>query len=134
MPPITAFVAAGFEHSIANLYFLPYALFIKAWAGSDFWGSIGSEASAYATLTMMSAAHNIVVATVGNLIGGSLMHATARDWAKFGEFVRLTNDPTEGIENIDGKVVLPEGIGSGASLRPEAVDIGSDAYPLPVDA
>lgn len=25
----------------------------------------------------------------GTLIGGSLMHATARDWAKFGEFLRL---------------------------------------------
>jgi formate transporter len=24
--PITAFVAAGFEHSIANMYFIPYAL------------------------------------------------------------------------------------------------------------
>jgi formate/nitrite transporter len=27
--PITAFVAAGFEHSIANMYFIPYALMIK---------------------------------------------------------------------------------------------------------
>src|SRR5215510_11066489 len=27
--PITAFVAAGFEHSIANMYFIPYALFVK---------------------------------------------------------------------------------------------------------
>ena len=50
------------------------------------------------------------------------------------EFVRLTNDPTEGIENVDGKVDLPEGPGSGGSLKPEAEDIGSDAYPAPVDA
>src|SRR6266545_7726262 len=27
--PITAFVAAGFEHSIANMYYIPYALLIK---------------------------------------------------------------------------------------------------------
>ncbi len=27
--PITAFVAAGFEHSVANMYFIPYALTIK---------------------------------------------------------------------------------------------------------
>ncbi len=27
--PITAFVAAGFEHSIANMYFIPIAFFIK---------------------------------------------------------------------------------------------------------
>jgi L-alanine-DL-glutamate epimerase-like enolase superfamily enzyme len=80
----------------------------------------------------------------GAHVGPRLMSAQAMHLAvglrgldfacEFGEFVRLTNDPTEGIENIDGKVSLPEGIGSGASLRPEAVDIGSDAYPLPADA
>lgn len=52
---------------------------------------------------------------------------------EFGEFARLTNDPTFGIENVDGKVDLPPGPGSGASLKPEAVEIGSDAYPLPAD-
>jgi formate/nitrite transporter len=31
--PITAFVAAGFEHSVANMYFIPYALFIKMFDG-----------------------------------------------------------------------------------------------------
>jgi formate/nitrite transporter FocA (FNT family) len=30
VPPITAFVAAGFEHSIANMYFVPYAMFVAA--------------------------------------------------------------------------------------------------------
>lgn len=73
VPPIAAFVAAGFEHSIANLYFLPYALAIKAWAGADFWNAIGQDATAYAGLTITSSLHNIVVATVGNLVGGSLM-------------------------------------------------------------
>ena len=73
VPPIAAFVAAGFEHSIANLYFLPYALAIKAWAGQEFWNSIGQDATAYAGLTISSSMHNIVVATVGNLVGGSLM-------------------------------------------------------------
>ena len=29
IPPIAAFVAAGFEHSVANMYFIPVALFIK---------------------------------------------------------------------------------------------------------
>ena len=73
VPPIAAFVAAGFEHSIANLYFLPYALAIKAWAGQEFWISIGQDATTYAGLTISSAMHNIVVATVGNFVGGSLM-------------------------------------------------------------
>lgn len=73
VPPIAAFVAAGFEHSIANLYFLPYGLAIKAWAGTDFWTAIGQNAAAYPGLTLAGAFHNIVVATIGNLVGGSLM-------------------------------------------------------------
>ena len=37
VPPVSAFVAAGFEHSIANIYFIPMALFIKAGAAEPFW-------------------------------------------------------------------------------------------------
>ncbi|MFO1110938.1 MAG: formate/nitrite transporter family protein [Bradyrhizobium sp.] len=73
VPPIAAFVAAGFEHSIANLYFLPYALAIKQWAGPEFWNAIGRSATDYAALDLAAAAHNIAVATIGNLIGGSLL-------------------------------------------------------------
>lgn len=73
VPPIAAFVAAGFEHSIANLYFLPYALAVKAWAPPEFWSAIGQTAADYAALTPGAALHNIAVATIGNLIGGSLM-------------------------------------------------------------
>lgn len=73
VPPVAAFVAAGFEHSVANLYFLPYALAIKYWAGPEFWTAIGDHASNYAALNVVGAAHNIVVATIGNLIGGSLL-------------------------------------------------------------
>ncbi|CAG0984851.1 putative formate transporter 1 [Rhizobiaceae bacterium] len=73
VPPVAAFVAAGFEHSIANIYLLPYALAIKTWAAPEFWTAIGQDANAYAGLTVGAAFHNIAVATVGNLIGGSLM-------------------------------------------------------------
>ena len=74
VPPIAAFVAAGFEHSIANLYLLPYALAIKAWAGPEFWTALGlSAVAAYPNLTVGDALHNIAVATLGNLLGGSLM-------------------------------------------------------------
>ena len=76
VPPIAAFVAAGFEHSIANVYLLPFGLAIKAWAGPEFWSGIGETAAAYAELTLGGVAHNIVVATLGNLVGGSLMVGT----------------------------------------------------------
>ena len=73
VPPIAAFVAAGFEHSIANLYFLPYGLAVKAWGGAEFWTAIGQSATSYPELTVGGAVHNILVATGGNLVGGSLM-------------------------------------------------------------
>lgn len=73
VPPITAFVAAGFEHSIANMYLLPYALAVKAWAAPEFWMAIGQEASAYPALTVANAFRNVAVTTIGNLIGGSLL-------------------------------------------------------------
>ncbi len=73
VPPVAAFVAAGFEHSIANMYLLPYGLAIKAWAGPEFWTAIGQNAATYSELTVASALHNIFVATLGNLVGGSLM-------------------------------------------------------------
>jgi formate/nitrite transporter len=74
VPPIAAFVAAGFEHSIANLYLLPYGLAVKAWAEPGLRATLGLDAeAAYAGLTLAGAVHNIVVATAGNLIGGSLL-------------------------------------------------------------
>ena len=51
--PVTAFVALGFEHSIANMYLIPAGLI----AGAD--GSLGAAAA------------NIAIATVGNIIGGA---------------------------------------------------------------
>lgn len=73
VPPIAAFVAAGFEHSIANLYLLPHALAIKGFSEPAFWTQIGQTAADYAGLTLSSALHNIVLATLGNLVGGSLL-------------------------------------------------------------
>lgn len=73
VPPVAAFVAAGFEHSIANMYLLPYALAVKAWSAPEFWMAIGQEASAYPALTLANAFRNVAVTTIGNLIGGSLL-------------------------------------------------------------
>lgn len=73
VPPIAAFVAAGLEHSIANLYLLPYALAIKAWGPPTFWNAIGLVPADFPGLTLAAALHNIAVATIGNLIGGSLL-------------------------------------------------------------
>lgn len=73
VPPVAAFVATGLEHSIANLYLLPYALGIKAWAAPEFWAAIGKSPSDFELLTIGATLHNIAVSTIGNLIGGSFM-------------------------------------------------------------
>ena len=73
VPPVAAFVAAGFEHSIANLYLLPLGLAIKGWANVEFWNAIQATPEDYAGLTAWASLHNIAIATIGNLIGGSLM-------------------------------------------------------------
>ena len=55
--PITAFVAAGFEHSIANMYLMPLAMLL------------GAPIGAFDVL------HNLVPVVAGNLVGGSVLVA-----------------------------------------------------------
>jgi formate transporter FocA len=72
--PITAFVAAGFEHSVANMYFIPMGLAIKANAGAEFWGQIGRTTADYANLTWGNFfLANLLPVTIGNIIGGAVM-------------------------------------------------------------
>jgi len=55
--PITAFVAAGFEHAIANMYLMPLAMLLGA------------------PLTMPDVLHNLVPVLAGNIVGGSVFVA-----------------------------------------------------------
>lgn len=72
--PISAFVAAGFEHSIANMYFIPVGLFIKSGADATFWGNIGKTAADYGALTWGNFfLKNLIPVTLGNIIGGAVM-------------------------------------------------------------
>ena len=72
--PITAFVAAGFEHSVANMYFIPLGLLIKLGAPASFWEAIGKTAADYPSLTWGNFLFaNLLPVTIGNVIGGSLM-------------------------------------------------------------
>lgn len=75
--PVTAFVAAGFEHSIANMYFIPIGLFIKAGAPESFWATIGKTAADYQNLTWFHfLASNLLPVTLGNIIGGAVLVGT----------------------------------------------------------
>jgi formate transporter len=74
VPPVTAFVASGFEHSIANIYFIPMGLFIKSGADDTFWTAIGRTAADFPSLTWSNfLLGNLLPVTIGNIIGGSLM-------------------------------------------------------------
>lgn len=74
IPPITAFVAAGFEHSIANMYFIPIGLFVKAGAPESFWTTIHKTAGDFANLTWdRFFINNLLPVTIGNIIGGAIM-------------------------------------------------------------
>src|SRR5204863_9888514 len=76
VPPTAAFVAAVFEHSIANVYFIPMGLFIKAGAPNSFWAAIHKTAADFPTLTWENfLVGNLLPVTVGNIIGGSIMVA-----------------------------------------------------------
>jgi len=74
IPPIACFVAAGFEHSIANMYFIPEALFIKYGADAKFFEAIGKTAADFPNLTWANFfIKNLVPVTIGNIIGGAVM-------------------------------------------------------------
>ena len=77
--PITAFVAAGFEHSVANMYFVPYGLLIK---GFD--PAFAAERSLdLSNLTWGNfLINNLVPVTIGNIIGGGVLVA-AIYWSVF---------------------------------------------------
>lgn len=75
VPPIAGFAAAGFEHSIANIYFIPLGLFIKAGAPDSFWTSIGKTPADFPNLTWANFVANLVPVTIGNIIGGAVLVA-----------------------------------------------------------
>jgi len=76
VPPVSAFIAAGFEHSIANMYYLSVALFIKAGAPDSFWASIHKTPADFPALTWENfLIGNLVPVTIGNIIGGAIMVA-----------------------------------------------------------
>jgi formate/nitrite transporter len=72
--PISAFVAAGFEHSIANMYFIPAGLLLRSWAPESFWAMTGARAADYPTVTWPDfLVGNLLPVTIGNIVGGAVL-------------------------------------------------------------
>ena len=71
VPPITAFVACGFEHSVANMYFVPVALLIER---DDEWlatteGVPDLDGLGWGSFLL----DNLLPVTIGNVIGGGVL-------------------------------------------------------------
>ncbi|WP_324650785.1 formate transporter FocA [Georgenia sp. H159] len=104
--PIALFVAAGFEHSVANMFMVPLGLLIKTTAGADFWSGAGLVEGDYAGLTVEAfLADNLLPVTLGNIVGGGVMIGVLY-WTIF--------------HHVDGAKQAPErggkGVASGAGF------------------
>jgi formate transporter len=74
VPPITAFVAAGFEHSVANMYFIPMGLLLRN--QPHVVEVAGQNMEPLADLTWRGFfVNNLLPVTLGNLVGGTVMVA-----------------------------------------------------------
>jgi formate/nitrite transporter len=62
--PVSAFIAAGFEHCVANMYFLPLAWLMKQT------GKVPPDFDA-SVITVAGIIHNLVPVTLGNIVGGA---------------------------------------------------------------
>ena len=62
--PVMAFMGSGFEHCVANMFFLPYSLMLQAT------GVAGS-------VNVAGVLHNLSAATLGNIVGGALFVGAA---------------------------------------------------------
>jgi len=114
IPPITAFVAAGFEHSVANMYFIPLGLFIKAAAGETFWQQIHKVPADYGQLTWGHFfINNLTPVTIGNVIGGALLvgavywfvYLRGKDGRRWSRAGRVSQQGLLGKEGTDSWVV-----------------------------
>ncbi|MDY2778006.1 MAG: formate/nitrite transporter family protein [Collinsella sp.] len=64
--PVSAFVVMGFEHCVANMFFLPMGLAAKA-------AGFGAGVAGVEALDAASLVHNLSAATLGNVAGGILI-------------------------------------------------------------
>jgi formate/nitrite transporter len=71
--PVAAFVAAGFEHSVANMYLIPLGWMIIEWGPPSIVAQLATGPAELASLTVAGFAWNLVPVTIGNVIGGGIL-------------------------------------------------------------
>jgi formate transporter len=69
--PISAFVAAGFEHSIANMFFIPMGMVLRE--NQAVVAAAELPATDLSRLDLGGLVTNLAASTIGNVIGGSVL-------------------------------------------------------------
>ncbi|MCI8608498.1 MAG: formate/nitrite transporter family protein [Firmicutes bacterium] len=81
--PIWIFVTSGFEHSVANMFFIPAGIFVKSAGYGDI---VGLTAESLNQLTWANMfVNNLLPVTLGNIVGGALCVAGAY-WLSYRKF------------------------------------------------
>lgn len=110
VPPIAAFVAVGFEHSIANMYFIPLGILLKE--EPAVLQAANKTAEQLTNLTWQGFIfNNLIPVTLGNIIGGAIMVAAVY-W-----FVYLRNESENRFSLVLRALHLQEKPKSGASSQ-----------------
>ena len=73
--PVSAFVVAGFEHSVANMYLIPLGLLMKAWLPVAAWAGLSGAAVDYSGLTWSAFFVSLIPVTIGNIVGSGVLVA-----------------------------------------------------------
>jgi len=157
--PITAFVALGFEHSIANMYFIPAGLILKN--TPEMMKAVRDTFNAAPDLTNLTMygflIKNLLPVTIGNILGGTVFVGIAH-WflflrtpatesirplisggppnvpvgTKVAEAIRVMQD-NESESVIVGDIGSAVGIVSNAEIIRGVVEPGKDPTSLEVD-
>jgi formate/nitrite transporter len=85
--PIMGFVAIGFEHCIANMYFIPVGIFLKDWAGVPAPAGIDPAALNWGSFLW----NNLLPVTIGNILGGGVFVGMSY----WGAYLRPLSEPKD---------------------------------------
>jgi formate/nitrite transporter len=99
--PITAFVASGFEHSIANMYFIPMGLFLNG--NAEVIAAAGKVASDLVNLNTLGFLSNLIPVTIGNIFGGGFMVAVVY-WLIYLRPEETEEEPVEAVARALSKL------------------------------
>jgi formate/nitrite transporter len=99
--PITAFVASGFEHSIANMYFIPMGLLLKG--EPRVVEAAGRVVADLAHLNVQGFVNNLVAVTTGNIFGGGFLVAAVYWFIYRRPKVRAAEEPTRAAGRAEAK-------------------------------